>query len=291
MPRLQTSRFTDTGLPDPDTAIKPGTQWWLHHIKSIHNLIPSNYERHNLCRLRYPEGWRGQVHPDRSYLRYVEGVEVAVIDCDNTQHSMNVYREHDLLVTNENPRLKRIMHKFYLTHKIKPYQILMTSPGDAVKVAEDFVKAGNNPKVVFFDITGTINNRDIVNLIAKMHYIFVPITTETGEMASSISFANNVYNRMITTGQSSIREMRLVWNKVNSRDKPRLCEIIDNYMEKLGLSSLDTVLVKSNKFEKDGMETGNGAIFRSTMLPPDKRLLKGSNLEELVKEIRSIIQV
>lgn len=116
-----------------------------------------------------------------SYLRYVEGVEVAVIDCDNTQHSMNVYREHDLLVTNENPRLKRIMHKFYLTHTIKPYQILMTSPGDAVKVAEDFVKAGNNPKVVFFDITGTINNRDIVNLIAKMHYIFVPITTETGK--------------------------------------------------------------------------------------------------------------
>ena len=167
----------------------------------------------------------------------------------------------------------------------------MTSPGDAVKVAEDFVKAGNNPKVVFFDITGTINNRDIVNLIAKMHYIFVPITTETGEMASSISFANNVYNRMITTGQSSIREMRLVWNKVNSRDKPRLCEIIDNYMEKLGLSSLNTVLVKSNKFEKDGTETGNGAIFRSTMLPPDKRLMKGSNLEELVKEIRSIIKV
>lgn len=96
---------------------------------------------------------------------------------------------------------------------------------------------------------------------------------------------------MITTGQSSIREMRLVWNKVNSRDKSRLCEIIDNYMEKLGLSSLDTVLVKSNKFEKDGTETGNGAIFRSTMLPPDKRLMKGSNLEELVKEIRSIIKV
>ena len=98
-------------------------------------------------------------------------------------------------------------------------------------------------------------------------------------------------NRMITTGLSSIREMRLVWNKVNSRDKPRLCEIIDNYMEKLGLSSLDTVLVRSSKFEKDGMETGNGAIFRSTMLPPDKRLVKGSNLEELVKEIRFVIHV
>lgn len=226
-----------------------------------------------------------------SYLHYVEGVEVAVVDCDSTQHSMNVYRDHDLLVTKENPRLKRVMHKYYLTHNVKPYQILMTSPADAVKVAEDFIGKGNNPKVIFFDITGTINSRDIVTLIAKMHYIFVPITTETGEMASSISFANNVQNRMITTGVSSIRQMRLVWNKINSRDKPRLCEIIDNYMEKLGLSSLDTVLVKSTKFEKDGSETGNGMVFRSTMLPPDKRLMKGSNLEELVKEIRSIIKV
>ncbi len=226
-----------------------------------------------------------------SYLRYVEGVEVAVVDCDSTQHSMNVYREHDLMVTKENPRLKRVLHRFYLDKGFKPYQILLTSPADAVKVAEDFVAQGNSPRVIFFDITGTINDRDIVNLIARMHYIFVPITTETGEMASSISFANNVHNRMITTGLSKIRDMRLVWNKICTRDKPRLCEIIDHYMEKLGLSSLDTVLVRSNKFEKDGMEAGNGMIFRSTMLPPDRRLLNGSNLAELVKEIRSIIQV
>ena len=51
------------------------------------------------------------------------------------------------------------------------------------------------------------------------------------------------------------------------------------------------MLVKSNKFEKDGRETGNGCVFRSTMLPPEKRLLKGSNLVELVAEIRSIINV
>ncbi len=226
-----------------------------------------------------------------SYLHYVEGVDVTVIDCDSTQHSMYVYREHDLLVTNENPYLKRVMHKFYTKFKKKPYQILMTSPADAVAVAESHIAEGNSPKVIFFDVTGTINDEEIVNLIARMHYIFVPITTETGEMASSISFANNVHNRMITTGRSSIREMRLVWNKITSREKSRLCEVIDNYISKLGLSSLDTVLVKSNKFEKDGMKLGSSGVFRSTMLPPDKRLLKGSNLEELVKEIRSVINV
>lgn len=49
--------------------------------------------------------------------------------------------------------------------------------------------------------------------------------------------------------------------------------------------------MKSNKFEKDGREIGSAAIFRSTMLPPDKRLLKGSNLEDLVKEIRGILKI
>lgn len=43
-----------------------------------------------------------------SYLYYVEGIEVAAVDCDSTQHSLNVYREHDLMVTKENPYLKRV---------------------------------------------------------------------------------------------------------------------------------------------------------------------------------------
>ena len=226
-----------------------------------------------------------------SYLYYVEGIEVAAVDCDSTQHSLNVYREHDLMVTKENPYLKRVCHKFYSQFQRTPYEILLTSPTDAMAVTDNFLKAGNTPQVIFFDITGTINDHDIVNLIANMDYLFDPITTETGEMASAISFANNVKNKMMATRVTNVKEMHLVWNKINTREKSRLCEIIDDYIEKMGLDSLDTVLVKSNKFEKDGRETGNVGLFRSTMLPPDKRLLKGSNLEELVAEIRSIIKV
>lgn len=226
-----------------------------------------------------------------SYLYYVEGVEVVAMDCDSNQHSLNVYREHDLLVTKENPYLKRAMHRFYEKFRKRPYSILMVHPSQAYKVAKEHIEKGNNPAVVFFDITGTINDRPTVNLIANMDYIFVPITTETGEMASSISFANNVNNRMITTGQTHIKGMHLIWNKIKTREKPKLCEIIDKYIAKLGLDSLDTVLVKSDKFEKDGNEAGNGGVFRSTLLPPDRRLLKGTTLPDLVAEIRKIINV
>ena len=226
-----------------------------------------------------------------SYLYYVEGVEVLVVDCDSTQHSLKVYREHDLLVTSENPTLKKVCHRFYQQFQKSPYEIIMTSPAEAVAVAEEKLDQGKNPKVIFFDITGTVNNPDIVNLIARMDFIFVPITTETGEMASSIAFANNVYHKMMTTGTTAIKEIRLVWNKINSREKTNLCEIIDNYMASHGLTSLNTVLTKSTKFEKDGRQKGTSGIFRSTMLPPDKRMLKGSNLEALVAEIREIIKV
>ena len=85
--------------------------------------------------------------------------------------------------------------------------------------------------------------------------------------------------------------MRLVWNKINSREKTRLCEIVDKYAATLGLVSLDSVLVKSTKFEKDGRLVGQTGIFRSTMIAPNKQMLKGTNLPELVEEIRSIINV
>lgn len=226
-----------------------------------------------------------------SYLYYVEGVEVVAVDCDSTQHSLYVYRQHDLMVTRENPVLKRALHRFFTKFDKKAYEILLTSPADAVAVADKYIDEKPNTKVAFFDITGTVNDSSIIDLIAKMDYIFVPITTETGEMASSISFANNVTNRMITTGNTEIKGLHLIWNKIETRQKPHLCEVIDKYIAKLGLASLETVLVKSSKFEKDGRDVGSGQIFRSTLLPPDKRLLKGSNLPELVKEIREIIQV
>lgn len=226
-----------------------------------------------------------------SYLYYVEGVEVAAIDCDKNQHTLEVYRKHDKLVTEENPFLKRTMHRFYSQFKKRPYSIIKADPSEAIRAAQYHLDSGNSPSVIFFDVTGTINDRATVNLIGNMDYIFVPITTETGEMASSISFANIVNNRLITTGASKVKELYLVWNKVKTREKPRLCEIIDNYLAKLGLHSLDSVLIRSDKFEKDGYESGNSGIFRSTLLPPDKRLLRGNTLPDLVAEIRKIINV
>lgn len=227
-----------------------------------------------------------------SYLHYVEGVDVLVVDCDSRQYTQKDYRDHDIVVINETPALKKTFMNFYKRFDKQPYEILYSTPATAIEQAEEYMKDYPMPKVVFFDITGTINDMDLVNLLARMHYLFIPITTDTGDMKSSIRFANKVMSEMIAPGDSSIKEIKLVWNRIPSRKKSKLCELIDNYLEELQLSSLNTVLSNSARFSKDdGGMAARPTIFRSTMMPPDKQLLKDSDLPELVREIREIINV
>lgn len=110
-------------------------------------------------------------------------------------------------------------------------------------------------------------------------------------MKSSIRFANKVMSEMVVPGGSSIKDIKLIWNRIPVRKKLKLCELIDNYLEELHLSSLNTVLNNSVKYSKDDGIGKRPAIFRSTMMPPDRQLLKESNLPELVAEIRQVINV
>lgn len=226
-----------------------------------------------------------------SYLYYVDGLDVLVMDCDDRQHSLQDYRDKDILVTKENPRLKKALLNFYSKFQKKSYPIRLTNPKDVIKVVAEMLDAGANPDIVFFDITGTINDPDIVMLLTVMDYIFVPVTMDTADMKSSVRFASHVVNTMITTGNSKIKGLRLVWNKIPVRSKPMLCEIVDQNIADLGLYSLDTVLTNSSRYFKDGALDGRAALFRSTVLPPDKQLLKDSNIPELAAEIRKIIKI
>lgn len=226
-----------------------------------------------------------------SYLYYIDGVDVLVVDCDSRQYTQKDYRDNDMLVTGNNPNLKKQYVNFYKKFNKPPYEILYATPATAIDMAEEYIKEDPSIKVVFFDITGTINDIDLVNLLTRMNFLFVPITIDTGDLKSSLRFACKVTDEMITPGDSSIQGLKLIWNRIPGKQKPRICELIEKYMTELKLSSLSTVIYNSQRFAKDNAPCARSAIFRSTVLPPDKQLLKGSNLPELVKEIREIIKV
>ena len=224
-----------------------------------------------------------------SYLRYVLGKKVLALDCDPRQHSMIEYREKDKLMIRENPTVKRRFSNFMERFGDEPYKILKCSPTEALTLAEKETEADNTLEYVFFDITGTVNDRDLVTLLAGMDYLFVPITPETGDLKSSIGFAHNVNERMLFQQGSRVKGMFLLWNKVQPKDRNNLCQIINRYAATLCIESLDTILPMSVKFTKDGSTSGRDGIFRSTFMPPDRKLLRNSYLPELVDEILATI--
>ena len=205
-----------------------------------------------------------------SYLHYVRGYDVAVVDCDFPQYSIHDMRRRDMDMTMKDDHYKAMAYEQFRRLDKKAYPVLCCKPEDAVATAEKLAGTGRPLNFVFFDLPGTINNPNIVKAIASMDYIFCPIVADRVVMTSSMQFATVINEHMISTGKTSIKGLYMLWNMVDGREKT------------------ETYLPDSKRFRKEAA-TERKAVFRSTLFPADKSLVRGSNLDELVAEILTII--
>jgi len=227
-----------------------------------------------------------------SYLYYLKKVDLAVVDCDYPQWSLTNLRERDEALNEKSEKVRKIVYDTWKARGLSAYPIEKSTPEDALEYAEMLAEASPVPKIIFFDLPGTANNGHVINLISEMDYIFCPMTTDTMVFESSVSFANIVQNNIISTGKSkNLKGLYLLWNRVASRERNKLQTIMEDFIAKLGIPILDTVLPDSSKFRKEGQDAKRFSVFRSTILPPDKSLLKGSGIDELVSEISGIIGI
>lgn len=224
-----------------------------------------------------------------SYLHYVKGYNVAVVDCDFPQYSVHDMRKRDLKAIMEDEYYKSMAYEQLKRLEKNPYPIKCSRAEDAIKTAEQLCESHPNLDFVFFDLPGTINNVDVVTTIAKMDYIFTPIIADRVVMESSIKFATVINEQMISTGKSGIKGIYLVWNMVDGREKTELYKAYDKVCAEFALPILETYLPDSKRFRKE-TAAERKAVFRSTAFPADKILVRGSNLDKLVDEILGIIK-
>jgi hypothetical protein len=76
---------------------------------------------------------------------------------------------------------------------------------------------------------------------------------------------------------------------VDGREKSDLYHACDRAIEELGLQVMKTVLPDSKRFRRE-MTGGHKPVFRSTLFPVDKSLLKGSNIEKLITEFSQTVK-
>ena len=99
-----------------------------------------------------------------------------------------------------------------------------------------------------------------------------------------------VNDHLISSGKANIKGLYLLWNMVDGREKTDLYRIYEKVAAEMGVPILKTILPDSKRFRREAMEEGNKAVFRSTLFPPEKALIKGSNLDALSEEILTIIK-
>jgi cellulose biosynthesis protein BcsQ len=218
-----------------------------------------------------------------SYLHYVKGYNVAVVDCDLPQHSIAEMRKRDVeQVINDN-HYKRLAHIQFTNLQKKAYPVEECNAVDAIKIAEELQNT-NDLDFIFFDLPGTINTAGVLKTLAAMDYVFAPVSADRLVLESSLQFAVTLNENLITTGKTNIKGFYIIWNMVDGRERSELYKAYDNAIEELGLQVMQTIIPDSKRFRKELSET-HRAIFRSTLFPADKSLIKGSNIEELVNEI------
>lgn len=142
---------------------------------------------------------------------------------------------------------------------------------------------------VFFDLPGTINNDGVVNTLSGMDYIFTPISADRISLESTLSFASVIKTGITDNPQTENKGIYLFWNMVDGREKTPLYALYETVIAELGLPLLPTAVPNTTRYKKEA--TDNGAtLFRSTIFPPSRTLLRGSKLKELVEDILNIIR-
>ena len=86
-----------------------------------------------------------------SYLHYVKGYNVAVVDCDFPQYSIHDMRKRDMKAVMEDGHYKVLAYEQLKRLKKNPYPIRCSRAEDAVKTAENLVAAQPDLDFVFFD--------------------------------------------------------------------------------------------------------------------------------------------
>jgi cellulose biosynthesis protein BcsQ len=226
-----------------------------------------------------------------SYLHYIQNYNVAVVDCDYPQHSIQAMRKRDAEQVDSDDYYKQMAYIQFKELGKKAYPILCSSPSEAINATNRFLEQNDKKfDVVFFDLPGTVNSPGVLQSLAEMDYIFTPITADRVVLESSLSFALSIHELLVTHPQINLKGLFLFWNMVDGREKTDLYNIYEKSIHEFGLPLLQTFIPDTKRYKKE-LSNDRKAVFRSTLFPADKRLLKGSCLEELLIEIAHTIQL
>lgn len=224
-----------------------------------------------------------------SYLHNVKGYNVAVVDCDDPQHSIHGLRKHEMGLIDSSTYFKALACDHFRRIKKNAYTIVKSNAVNALDDAERMIATEDvKPDVVFFDMPGTLRSNGVIKTLSQMDYIFTPVSADRFVVESALQFVMMFNDNLVTTGLAKTKDISLFWTMVDGREKTGLYDLYGKLFAENNFRVLDTRLPDSKRFRREPSDDRK-PVFRSTILPPDTSMLKGSRIRELSEEICSII--
>ena len=146
-----------------------------------------------------------------SYLHNVKGYNVAVVDCDNPQHSIHGLREHETGLIDSSTYFKALACDHFRKIKKNAYPVIKSNAVNALDDAERMIAAEVvKPDVVFFDMPGTLRSNGVIKTLSQMDYIFTPLSADRFVVESTLKFVTMFRDRLKSSSARLIRPLSIL---------------------------------------------------------------------------------
>ena len=154
-----------------------------------------------------------------SMLYYEEGISLFVVDCDLTQDSFFKLREREKGTIGEDPALTTYMQSYFHQLQRRSYRIIKARPQEALAQAEALVAKHPEEgyRLVVFDFPGHAGTRELLELSLEMDYILSPLEPDIQSMVACLSYAKSIQDLGFSMQTARIKDIWLLWNKVDRR--------------------------------------------------------------------------
>lgn len=219
-----------------------------------------------------------------SYLHYVKGKNVAIVDCDTLQHSVSHMRKRDMQTVEKTDEYKQLMMAQWGKIGKKAYTVVESSPAEARSKIGELMESAPELDIILVDLPGSLSSDGVFKTIINMDYVLTPIVADRIVMQSTMSFATAVLDYLKGKPEIPLKGFLFFWNKVDKRASTEVYDAYKKIMDRLNLKVLKTVIPESRRFDKELSMKGK-PFFRSTLFPPPAKMLKGSEIDELAEEL------
>lgn len=228
-----------------------------------------------------------------SLLYYEKGLNLFVVDCDLSQDSFFKLRTREREFIESDARLSQQMSNYFVTLGRPSYKILKASPQDAIAEAYKHIKKHTETSfdLVVFDFPGHAGTSELLELSIDMDYILSPIEADVQSMVACLSYAKTISDLGVSMSGARIKDIMLLWNKVDRCVKNTLMEHYTMYMKNESYTLLDTHIYAAHRFSHELAQYGFRGAFRSTYLAPPKTLRAGTGLDEMVEALLTHINL